>query len=135
MRRIILMLLLAVVSGSATAEWVPINRDGHITFYIDPATTLKAGDRVRMWDLFNFETAQAVPGNETAEFLSSKTQQEFDCREKRYRILYVHFHAEKMGLGKLVQSQAGNAAWEPVPGNGVLAILWKFACGKQVPSG
>ncbi|MBE0627503.1 MAG: hypothetical protein IH606_22110 [Burkholderiales bacterium] len=128
MRKIILMLLLAFVSSGAAAEWVPISRDGRITFYIDPATTIRAGERVRMWNLFNFETAQAVPGNENAGFLSSMTQQEFDCRDMRYRILYVHFHAEKMGLGKLVHSQSGNAAWEPVPGDGVLAILWKFAC-------
>jgi len=40
-----------------------------------------------------------------------------------------------MGLGKLVQSQAGNAAWAPVPGEGVLAILWKFACKEKALSG
>jgi hypothetical protein len=131
MRRMVLMLLLAAVSGSAAAEWVPINRDRHIGFYIDPATTLRAGDRVRMWNLFSFDIAQTVPGTEKADFLSSKTQQEFDCGIKRYRVLYVHFYAERMGFGRLIQSQAGNAAWESVPGDGVLADLWKFACAKQ----
>jgi hypothetical protein len=130
MRNIVLMLLLAVVSSGAAAEWVPVNRDGRVALYIDPATTLRVGDRVRMWILFDFETEQAVPGNENAGFQSSMTQQEIDCREKRYRILYVHFRAEKMGRGKLVQSQAGNAAWEPVPGDGILAILWDFACAQ-----
>jgi len=129
------MLLLAVVSADTLAEWVPINRDGHITFYIDPDTTLKAGDRVRIWNLFNFEAANDVPGIENARSLSSKTQQEFDCRQVRYRTLYVYFYAEKMGLGKLVQSQAGNAAWTPIPGKGVLAILWKFACKEKALSG
>lgn len=53
MHKAILMILLAVVSSSAVAEWVQFGGNETITIYVDPATIHKAGNMVKMWFLYD----------------------------------------------------------------------------------
>ena len=46
MKKLLITLLLAVLSTSAIAEWVPINDSDISTYYVDPATIRKAGNKV-----------------------------------------------------------------------------------------
>jgi hypothetical protein len=48
MRKPILMMLLAVVSSSAAAEWVELGSNEISTAYSDPATIRRNGDMVKM---------------------------------------------------------------------------------------
>ena len=58
MRKIILMMLLVVVSSSAAAEWVAVGVNESGTIYADSSTIAKAGDKVRMWHLVDFNSLQ-----------------------------------------------------------------------------
>jgi hypothetical protein len=128
MRKAILATLLAVVSSSAAAEWVLAGRNEITTAYFDPATISKTGDMVKMWNLFDLETARLL---DTQSYMSMKRQVEYDCKEARSRLLSFSGHSENMAGGEVVYTDSEPHDWEPVsPGSGNEA-LWKIACGKR----
>ena len=51
MPKAILMMLLAVVSSSASAGWVVVGVHDTSILYADPASIHRAGNRVKMWGL------------------------------------------------------------------------------------
>ena len=55
MKKLLLILLLAVVTSSAMAEWVEFTEDDEetLTVYADPDTIQKTGNIVKMWSLIN----------------------------------------------------------------------------------
>ncbi|MBI3527215.1 MAG: hypothetical protein HY067_04530 [Betaproteobacteria bacterium] len=129
MRRTILMMLLLVVSGGAAAEWVQVGGNESSTSYADPATIRKTGDMVKMWNLLDFKTAQARPYG--TPYLSQKTQQEYDCKEGRARIIDLLRYSENMGTGEITSSESDSGKWEPVPPGTVSEALWELACDKR----
>jgi hypothetical protein len=97
MRRAILTMLLAIVSSSATAEWVAVSRDETSAMYADPATIRRTGDMVEMSTLLDFKAAQARPYG--TPYMSQKTQHEYDCKGHRARIIHFLRYSETMGGG------------------------------------
>lgn len=130
MRRIILMMLLAIVSSDVIAEWVEIGSSEASTIYADPATIRKAGNRVKMWNLTDFKTAQMFMGNPDP-YLSLNAQDEYDCKERQLRGLALIAHSGNMGGGKVVASAHDPQKWNLYPLGTMGEVLWKFACGKQ----
>lgn len=134
MRKIILMLLLAVLSNSAMARWVAVSQigdeNGSITIYADPATIQKAGNMVKMWSMHDRNIA--AKGSNRKLHLSAKSQDEFDCKEEQIRTISFFVYPKNMGRGKAVSSGSNlNKNWKHVPPGSVLETLWKIACGKQ----
>ena len=111
MYRAILVMLLAVVSSSAMAEWVAIAAADGIISYANPATIRKSGNKVKMWSLIDFNSVQEDAGD---KFLSSKSQNEYDCKEERIRTLYFSWHSENMGDGDVVYiDRKPDKNWDP----------------------
>ncbi len=131
MRRAVLMILLAVVSSSAIAEWVAIVSNETKTTYADPATIRRAGDRAKMWSLIDLKTAETAI-NGVMPFMSSRAQYEYDCKEEQSRILYLSFHSGNMSAGEIVyRSPDTRDKWSSIPPDSVTETLWKIACGKR----
>lgn len=129
MRRVILMMLLVVVSSSAMAEWVKVGSNEKFTSYVDPATISKEGDKVKMWHLYDYNTAHGDLSD--TKYLSMKIQDENDCKEGNSRTLAMSFHSENMGRGKVIYSDSDSGKWEKVPPDSGIQIMWKTACGKK----
>lgn len=133
MRKAILMMLLAVVSSSAMAEWVVVTRseNGANTVYVDPATIRKAGNKVKMWELFDYKTMQAQVSNRGLPYMSSKSRSEYDCKEEQSRTLASSYHGENMGGGGVIYTDDEPGKWRPVSPESINEALWELACGKQ----
>lgn len=130
MNKIILMLLLAVLSSSAMAEWESHrSADDGMTLYTNPSTIRKNGDRVKMWALFDYKKSEIIDKNK--RYLSSKSQFEFDCKEEQARTLSISNFSGNMGGGKAVDSHNNKTEWIPVPPESLIEFLWKYACGKK----
>lgn len=129
MRKTILMLLSIVVSASAAAEWVQVGVHGGNTSYADPATLRKAGNTATMSDLLDFRTAQSRPYG--TPYLSQTTLQEYDCKERRARIIDLRRYSENMGKGENTESETEPGQWEAILPGAASAALWDLACGKQ----
>ena len=55
MHKIILIIVLAVVSSSAVAEWLKVDEGGSgISEYVNPDTILKSGSKATLWILCIF---------------------------------------------------------------------------------
>ena len=60
--KVVLMLLLAVVSSSAMAEWVVVVTTMQYTYHADPDTIRKKGNIVKMWVMNDFNLVQETEG-------------------------------------------------------------------------
>jgi len=126
MHKVILMLLLAIVSSSAMAEWVKVSEDKLVTAYADPTTIRKLGDKVKMWVMWDHLTAKVV---NSKPHMSTRVQKEFNCKEETTRQIYASAFTDNMGRGDLINNEGGRE-WEPVAPRTHDEALWKFACGK-----
>ena len=124
-----LMILLAVASGNATAEWVAFGSNELSNTYVDPANLVRAGDKVKMWHLVDFNTVQVKPSGK--RYLSEKLLYEYDCGEGRARMLTFLSHSANMGGGVMVEGDFHPRMWEPIPSGGAADYLQKFACRKR----
>jgi len=130
MRKTIL-LLLALVSGSASAEWVKLASGGNDadTLYTDPAAIRKAGKSVRVWSLVDHR--QALADSFGKSHMSEKVQWEYDCKEEKRRMLTYATFPEHLGQGKAVYSDSDPGKWEAVSPGADRESIWKLVCGKK----
>ena len=120
------------VSSNAVAKWVEVGsipEDG-VALYADPATILKSGNMVTMWELMDFKTAEKAPDNKVTHSLVAQT--EYDCKEERMQTLYAVYGSENMGKGELIEDEVTPIPeWGPIlPDDIIYKKMWKIACGK-----
>ena len=124
-----LITLLVLNSGPAYAEWVAVEKtDDGMTIYFDPDSIRRKEDLVKMWVLYDYKTVQTVEG---VSYLTLKTQSEYDCTEKRTRMLEFTYFSGQMGSGKVAFSDSVEGKWLPVSPDSIGEAVWKFACGKE----
>lgn len=127
MHKVILMILLAVFSSSAMAKWEAVAKSDNNTIYVDYSSIRKAGNTAKMWFVFDFKTPQTYA---VVTLLSTKEQDEFDCKEEKYRRIYLTGHAENMVSGMVVYTEPDPGKWIPIAPDTVYVNLLKIACGK-----
>lgn len=128
MRKVILMMLLAGMSCSAMAEWANIGSNEKTAIYVDQSTVERKGDMATMWHLTDFNNHQQDMGE---KYLSTKDQNEYDCKVMKWRRRAAEQYAKNMGAGKLVYSDTYTTRWMPVPVDSGVEILLNFACKKK----
>ena len=130
MTMLLLGLMLGLTATVAMAEWSRVDSINDSILYVDTATIRRNGNLVKMWELIDYKTVQKAA--DVSPFLSMKSQQEYDCKEERTRMLAFTTFDRKMGSGKVVFSD-GNARgeWAPVQPESIGELMWKIACGKK----
>ena len=125
-----LITLLFLNSVPAYAEWVAVEETpGLRTVYVDPYTIRREGNLVTLWLLMDFKWMQ---GNRSpSRFLSTKTQMQFDCAEKRLRLLAFTSFSRDMGTGIPAGGYVDTGNWVPVKPDSMNQALWEVACGKE----
>ncbi len=126
MRKVILMILLTIV-GSNAAGLTLIDSDETYTLFVDAANILKTRNRTKMWDMYDFKTAQVTATSKP--YMSFKEQQEYDCKKEQTRTLLYSYHSVNMGGGEVVYIDNDPEKWVPVPPRA--EAIWKIACGKR----
>ena len=129
MRNSILLVLLALVSGSAMAGWVEVAGNEATAAYADPATIRKADNKVKMWHLLDYAKARGVEG--IKPYMSVKMQDEYDCEQARTRTLSISIHSGNMGEGAVLGTTTEPGQWRPVMPDTLVETLREFACWKQ----
>ncbi|MBI3806300.1 MAG: hypothetical protein HY281_02115 [Nitrospirae bacterium] len=125
-----LITLLVLSSGPVSAGWVLTSGDDEagLTVYVDPDSIRRKGNLVKMWQLYDYKTVQTVAGD---SLLSIKRYNEFDCTDKRTRMLAYTWFSGNMASGKVVYSTPDEQQWEPVGPRTINHTLWKVACSKK----
>jgi len=134
MHKAILIMLLSVVSSSAMAEWAKVDlpnlKDG-ITHYVDLTMIIKAGNKAKMWRMIDIESAKA--GDRRSSMI---TQDEFDCKEEKKRVLSMKSFHGNMGTGGFINLSDNKKPrkWNSVEPDSTQEVLWKIACGVTRPA-
>ena len=101
------LLVLAVVP--AWAAWERVGADENAVFYIDLATLRKDGSFVRTWLIS--ELKKPAPKGE----VSRRALFEYDCKERRYRILSISSYSGSMARGNTISIDNFPDPWREVP--------------------
>lgn len=128
MKKLLATLTLTLISTGTMAEWTKVGESdgkGGYTAYADLASIRKAGNRAKMWALFDYRIVQKAAG---VEFLSEKIRREYDCKEKQMRKLAFSLFSWNMEDGDLIRSYSQPQKWEIVPPGSVDEAEWKVAC-------
>jgi hypothetical protein len=120
-------------ASSATVElkWELLGSsaaNGGMDAYVDRSTIHRAGSVSQMWEMWDFKSAHAFEGK---QFLSVRSQYEYDCAGHRRRMLLTRGFAQHMGRGAMVASSDGALAWEPIEATSVFVTNWQAACAKS----
>jgi len=128
MRKVILMTLLAAVSGSVMADWVAIDESSFGKTYVNPGTISKSGDLVKVWELIDLKKSQEHEGE---SFFSLTSEVEYDCVRKSFQILRTAGISGHMATGSVIAGGAGPRQWNPVTGGTATERSWQFVCRKK----
>ena len=100
MKRLLMGLLLVMTATAASAEWTRVDSKDEFISYVDRATIRRNGNLVKMWGLADYKTVQKSAST-GASYLSSKAQDEYDCKEEKWRLLAFTRFDGKMGSERL----------------------------------
>ncbi|MGQ0694675.1 MAG: surface-adhesin E family protein [Nitrospiraceae bacterium] len=130
--RLPLIILLVLSSGPAFAEWVALDEKyqspGLQTVYVDPDTIRREGNLVTLVILVDWTSMQ---GHRFHRFMSTKTHKQFDCADKRLRLLAFTEFSRHMGTGRPANGYVDKNNWLPVEPESINQALWEVACGRE----
>src|SRR5215470_20000749 len=124
-----MIVLLVLSSAPAYGEWVVVDTieiSKARVYAEDPSTIHREGNLVKMWALFDYKTTRRLHGGPWV--LSAKNQYEYDCAEKRVRLLANMWFSGHMGSGEIMHQFADARPWHPVLPEGPEHSLWSAAC-------
>lgn len=132
MRNVIFAVIAVGLSTSALAEWIKIVASDKSTVYAEPSTIRRVGNTAKMWYTLDYGTPQQLTVNaSTMHYLSTRGEDEYDCKGSRKRRLILIGYSKNMGGGDTVATDSSAGQWVPVDPNTVAEKMWKFACGKR----
>jgi hypothetical protein len=129
-----LVTLLFLSSAPAYAEWMAIEKHyllpGLQTVYVDPESIRREANLVTMRQLVDFRWMQGSARG-PARFMSTETHKQFDCAEKRVRLLAFTEFSHRMGTGIRTDGHVDKGIWIPVEAESINQALWEVGCGKE----
>lgn len=130
MKNLLLALTLVLISTDTMAEWTKMfesDNKGGYTAYADLTSIRKAGSRVKMWTLFDYEIEQKASG---VTFLSKTIRREYDCKEEHIRILASKLFSWNMEGGKRMRTYNQPQKWEEILPEKKDETGWNIACSE-----
>lgn len=109
----------------AFSGWVLVDGNDKAKVYVDPETIQRKDTFVTMWVLDDLQTGHTRGSD---KYLSSRAQEEHDCRAQRFRVLAVANFSGNMGSGKEVYTSSVESKWASIPPGTLAQSVWKFAC-------
>lgn len=128
----LLCLLPAFIDGSVYADWVTVEKPYPVrelqTVYFDPTTIRREGDLVAIWQLTDYKWMRGGARG-TPRFLSTIIHKQFDCADKRLRLLAYREFTHSMATGEASWGYVDTDMWLPVEPDSINHALWEIVCG------
>ena len=127
--RLIMLLLLAISSGIAVAEWTITGTTESVTdIYVDRATISRSGNLAQLWILQDRKMAGSFSGK---AFLSAKLHYEYGCKDNKRRVLQSTLYSGQKASGSNLKSFAKPGSWRPISEGRVSETMWKIVFSKK----
>lgn len=118
-----LSMALMMIGQSAQAGWIKVEEIEDRSFYIDPETIRKNGNRSTVWQLVEFRK------RDKDGMMSARARHEYDCKEERVRALTISNHSGSMASGETLFSHTYTASpWSDIPPGTVSRIHMEIIC-------
>lgn len=118
---------LALCSASAAAEWSAVGSGDYIySAYADKATLRRNGATASLSVLYDFRRQDFTP--EGKSLYSTVALREYDCNQRRARLLSSIDFAGHMGSGEAVDTSARAGRWEDIVAGALDEAFWNIAC-------
>lgn len=124
MKKLLLILMLAIMNNYAKADWIEVGINEKFTVYADPTTIRKTVHKVKMWTLYDYKELQK-PG-----ILSTRHEDEYECEKKQRQGLSISAYSGHMADGETIYyiENELDDDWQPVPPDSIFEAIMKFAC-------
>lgn len=124
-----LLLMLALFSSTASAQWQALGGNDEETAYADTAgIEHRDRHRVKMWALFDLRSPRNFGD---LSYASMKIQREYNCDSKETRIVAMSAHSGNMGAGETVYSNNTHYKWAGIKPDSAERALWDLACAAR----
>lgn len=116
-----------LVAGCAqAAEWHVIGEGTDGRVHVDLAARGSSGIHPRLWVLTDRVQPLKLLGDAT--WASTRTLEEFDCRQQAWRIRATTYYPQPMGQGEPLMSDLDVGTWRPVIAGSTGEQKLKYAC-------
>ena len=131
------LLCAGISDASIEAQWVPLDNEYRAptlhTVYVDTNSIIRNGHVVVVQQLMDYRWMQGNAGfgrfgAGPHRFFSTVTRKEFDCTEKRMRLLAFTEFSHHMGAGQPQDGYVDQSRWLPIEPASLNEGLWKIAC-------
>lgn len=114
-------------SSAATPAWKQIYEDSQTIYYVAAAGSAETGESDTA-SLLEFKIPQVVG---SAQVWSVVSRMKLNCAQKQVVTVDNTSYAQRMGTGRVVQSQDAGDSWhQPEPGS-LGELIWITACAKR----
>jgi len=117
--------ILLSATAHAAADWRRAGDSANATFYLNEDTIRRDGPLARMWNITDYREQQTWNGY---SFLSSKSQSEYDCTERRVRIIVEQGFTGHMAQGKPTYAIEEPRPWQPILAGTTGEVRFRIAC-------
>ncbi len=120
-------LLLALWCAGAVADWTPVGQGDYIaSAYADRDSIRRNGSMASMSGMYDFRRQDFTP--EGRGLFSTVVLREYDCAQRRVRLLSSIDFAGQMGTGGAVDTSARVGRWEDIVPGALDEAFWNIAC-------
>lgn len=124
--RLIPLMLLAVCC-SASAEWLLVDQSNKAKHFVNLENIKRRGDLVEIWQITNL----FAPDDDGT--LSRRGLEQHDCRNDKWRLLYLSSHSDHWANGRIIFSRSyeeAEAKWTRIPPETISESIHKIVCKK-----
>jgi len=126
--RVIPSFIFVLLSTSAMADWTAVGSGDYIaSAYADKASIRRTGPLAKMSGMYDFKRQDFTPGGKG--LYSTVVLREYDCSERRVRLLSSIDFSGAMGTGEPVDTSNRVGRWEAIVAGALDEALWNIACG------
>ncbi len=120
-----LLAFVMLIAPPAWAGWEHVVQDEDgARFLIDYQTIRKDGSKVKFWQLVNYQAPQILG---ELKYLSTRSRQEYDCKQEQKRVLTVTAFDNWNADGKVVIKEE-TGKWQDIPPETVVWEIMKKVC-------
>jgi hypothetical protein len=130
MKKTLFAIALTLFSTGAMAKWMTVGKSEGatgFTVYADKASVKKTGNMSKMWSMFDFNSTME---SKDFRYLSYRQLVEYECKEKKNRVMEYSLHSKHMGNGGAIYKNMVPGKWEMTAPKSVAENLLEIACKK-----
>ena len=129
-KKILLLMLMSGMIGSANADWSKIEHgDKQLTLYVDHETRADSGrGTLVIWHLADYAEPQNLDGK---AYRSIKAQYEYDCVKDLTRELMYFWHPDSMGNSQMVHAAYYPGVWNTPIAGSIEHSMMQLVCKKK----